>query len=487
MSKTDYSISKTSFLKFEQCHKAFFLYKKHPYLRDKVSTDKRLTFKRGHEVGFFARELFPGGTNVAALSKNSSEALVLTRELILAGTQVIYEATFVYEGVLIMIDILCFEEEKYTAYEVKSSLKISETYLKDACLQYYVIKHILPNLEDLFLVTLHPDYILESPLDVRNLFRKRSVKSKAEENFTYFEHQIKEAHEVVEKNAIPNIAIGKQCFKPYVCDFFGTCWKDTSHENSVFNLPFIDRGQLFEWHNNGLRFIEQISDDMIVKDQWIKIKNSFVAGKAIVNTDKIRQFMANIRKPAIAMDMEIWSPAIPQLPGARCFEQVPFLVCFFDGAVHTSFFTDHRPDGREEFARQLILLSSAYESILVYDKTMEVSAINVLIQKFPHYKTELEALKNKLADIFDIFLNLHYYHPDFKSNFSLKTVSSVLLKDVNYSKITSGLEAMNFFEQYLLNDNELERDLLRKDLTDYCNTDCTATFELAGFLARLGE
>jgi len=50
-----YAISKTSFLKFEQCQKAFFLYKNHPYLRDKFSVDKQLTFKRGHDVGYFAQ------------------------------------------------------------------------------------------------------------------------------------------------------------------------------------------------------------------------------------------------------------------------------------------------------------------------------------------------------------------------------------------------------------------------------------------------
>src|SRR5690348_16217020 len=64
MNKPGYSISKTSFLKLEQCQKAFFLYKNHPYLRDKVSAEKQLTFKRGHDVGFFAQQLFPGGTDV---------------------------------------------------------------------------------------------------------------------------------------------------------------------------------------------------------------------------------------------------------------------------------------------------------------------------------------------------------------------------------------------------------------------------------------
>jgi len=109
MSDKIYSISKTSFLKFEQCQKAFFLYKNFPYLKDKVSIDKQLTFKRGHDVGYLAQQLFPGGIDVSTLIKSSSEGIAVTKDLIEKKTAVIYEATFVHQGVLIMVDILCFK------------------------------------------------------------------------------------------------------------------------------------------------------------------------------------------------------------------------------------------------------------------------------------------------------------------------------------------------------------------------------------------
>ena len=172
-------ISKTAYLKFEQCQKAFFFYKRHPYLRDKISVDKQLTFNRGHQVGDLAQTLFPGGTDVSKQTKNSAEALAVTKTLIENKTAVIYEATFSFNSALIMIDILCLENEKYYAYEVKSSFKISEIYLKDACLQYYVLKNCLPNLEDLFLVTLNQEYVFENEINPKQLFKKRSVKSES--------------------------------------------------------------------------------------------------------------------------------------------------------------------------------------------------------------------------------------------------------------------------------------------------------------------
>lgn len=487
MSSSGYSISKTSFLKFEQCHKAFFLYKNHPYLRDKVSIDKQLTFKRGHDVGFFAQQLFPGGIDVSKEVKGSAAGAELTTTLIENKTEVIYEATFIFKGVLIMVDILTFVDGTYTAYEVKSSMKISETYLKDAYLQYYVLKNSLPAFEDLFLVTLNPDYILENEVEPKKLFRKRSVKLKAEENFAYFDHQIKVAHHLLDENLIPNIPIGKHCFRPYQCDYFGTCWKGTIHENSIFNLPFIDKTLLFEWYNSGIRNIQEVSDDMVEKAVALKIKNAFISNETIIDKPKITQFLSRLKQPMAAMDMEIWSSAIPQLQGTKPFEQVPFLVCFYDGFNSSHFFAAHVNDERKLFANELIQLSENYASIVVYDRTMELGVIDNLIKRFPELEEALQRLKSKLIDVFDIFLDLAYYNPAFKSNFSLKVVSSILLKDVEYSKISSGLEAMNYFEQFRLADTDENKELFRKALIDYCDTDSTATLKLVEFLKTLHE
>ncbi len=487
MSTTPYSISKTSFLKFEQCHKAFFLYKNHPYLRDKISVDKQLTFKRGHDVGFFAQQLFPGGTDVAKETKSAAEALELTARLVQSQAAVIYEATFVHNGVLIMVDILQLNNNKYTAYEVKSSLRVSETYIKDACLQYYVLKNTLPGFDDLYLVTLNPDYVLQGGVEPKQLFKRRSVQQKAEANLHFFEHRVKNARLILEQNAIPNIAIGRQCFRPYQCDYFGTCWKEASTEKSIFNLPLIDKDKLFEWYNGGLKNIEQLSDDLLEKDQLIRIKNAFVNNEPIIDRKNIKAFLSKIQQPAAAMDMEIWSAAIPQLQGTRPFEQVPFLVCFYNGAKSAHFFTAHAQDDRRLFAEKFIELARPYASLLVYDKTMEVNVMDSLVKQYPELKPDMETIKAKLVDVFDVFLGLYYYHPDFKSNFSLKIASQYLLHEISYSKITSGLEAMNYFEQLRASSDAPEKDKLVNDLVEYCQTDARATFKLAEFLARLVE
>lgn len=487
MNNAEYLLSKTSFIKFEQCPKAFYLYKKHPYLRDKLSVDKQLTFKRGHDVGFFAQQLFPGGTDVSLKTKNYKQAAALTAELIEGGAPVIYEATFIHNGALVMADILENNNGVYTAYEVKSSLKISEVYIRDACLQYYVIKNCLPALNDLFLVTLNGDYVLHDEPEPKKMFKRRSMRERAEKNFAYFESQLSRAREVIEMNAVPNIGIGPHCYKPYQCDFYGTCWKDVITPDSLFNIPLVDRAKLFELYEAGARKIEDVPNETLGKQHLVSIKEALQKNEPVADTDSIQRFVASLSAPLMAMDMEIWNPAIPQIKGTGPFEQIPFLACFYDGQEFEHVFVSHNGDERYEFTQQLLAISQQAATVLVYDKTMEVAAIHKLMELFPQHGPELEELKNKLRDVFEIFLTAAYYDPGLKNNFSLKGVSNALLGCGTLSEISSGLEAMNLFDRYRLEPDAEQKLILKQKLTEYCNYDCLYTYELVSFLRKKTE
>ena len=472
-------------MKFEQCAKAFFLYKNFPFLKDKVPVDRQLTFRRGHDVGELAQGLFPGGTDVSKITKNSAEAVAKTKELVQIKCAVIYEAAFIFRGVLIMVDILCLEGNTYTAYEVKSSLKVSEIYLKDAYLQYFVLKNCLPGFDDLFLVTLDANYVLDQILDLRKLFKRRSVKEKAESNLQYFEHRIREAEDLLEKNSIPDLSIGLQCFKPYTCDFFGNCWKDQNLSNGIFNLPFTHKHELFEWYNQGIRKLEDLSDYKISKPHIRQIKNALLSKQPLIQHDFIKHFLNKIHTPFAAMDMEVWNPAIPQINNSKPFEQIPFLIGFYDGSTSLSLFSEHKTDEREDLARKFIEVSKQYASIVVYDKTLEVTILNNLAERFPELKEALEIAKHKILDLFDLILHHHYYHPGFGNNISLKSVSAQVLPEHNYGQIQSGLEAMSVFDTYRAEDNPIHKEMLKQQLSDYCLNDCMAVFELVGFFKSL--
>lgn len=261
-------ISKSAFIKAEQCLKHFYLYRNHPYLRDTLSKEKQLIFKRGTDVGILAQQMFPGGTDVTAGEKRDQQVFAQrTRELIGAGASTIYEATFIYNDLLVMVDILHRENGAWTAYEVKSSLKITDTYVKDACFQYYVIRNCLPDLAQFNLLTLDARYVMEGALDITRLFKSTSVWKDAVRNEPYFRHKTDVARLALEQNKIPDIPVGTHCFQPYECDFLGTCWKHSGDPNSVMSLGKLTKQAMFDLYDKDIRRIDQIDISTIPHEE----------------------------------------------------------------------------------------------------------------------------------------------------------------------------------------------------------------------------
>jgi hypothetical protein len=470
-------ISKTAFLKFEQCRKAFFLYRNHYYLRDKPNVDKQLTFKRGHDIGALAQELFPGGINVIANDANKDRAIEYTKELIEKRTSVIYEATVEFNGVMVMVDILVLTDEGYFAYEVKSSVKISEIYVKDACLQYYVVKNCLSQLKDFFIVTINDAYVFDGVLKVKELFKRRSIMKDALRNYGYIRARLQEANEVLEQNVIPNIDIGKHCFTPYDCDFFGTCWKDKIGEESIFGLGKVSKDLMFEWQQQGIKNIGEIT---VTNDMPKQLRIQIEASKnkqAYFDNAGIKNILSRIRAPYAAMDMEIWGQAVPEIIGTKPFQKIPFLYTLVSSQGEYAFFFDHQPDDRRNFALSLIEQTKPFESLLVYDKSLENLVIKELAELFPGLSVELKNVAAKMLDVSDIIHNQFYFHYDFKGNYSLKAVSAAILNEDLFKgeQVSSGLEAMNLFVTYRLHDNIIEKQKMKDDLIDYCLADSRAT------------
>jgi hypothetical protein len=89
-------LSKTLFLKGLQCHKALYLFKFHPELRDEISESQEAIFQSGTQLGILAQGLFPGGREIPYEGLSKESQLQLTEEKIAEGIRTLYEATFHY-------------------------------------------------------------------------------------------------------------------------------------------------------------------------------------------------------------------------------------------------------------------------------------------------------------------------------------------------------------------------------------------------------
>lgn len=484
-------LSKTSFLKSVQCQKSFFLYKKYYHLRDPLPPEKQAVFNRGHEVGKLAQQLFPGGIDASPTHVfKFAESVVRTKELIAAGQSVIYEAAFVFDDTLVAIDILVKRDEKWYAYEVKSSLKISQAYVMDAALQYYVIKGCLPALEDISLVTFNEEYRLANELEIEKLFKITSVKQDAEKNSDFIKHHIQAARMTYYANELPQINIGAHCFSPYACDFTGTCWKNTQKDN-VFEFSGISKKQAEEWMNKGFLHLGEIPDSEL-SGNLLKTIGAFKTGKEIIEKEKLWAFLSKIKYPLAFMDMEFYTPAIPKYNGKKPFELTPFLFSWKYKKVPDTEASDeyffHDEDGSPEipFIEHFLELAGKVNSIIVFDTGQEKMALNGIVKHHPQYKARVEQVKKKLVDLADVFTKLWYYHPLQKGSTSLKRVQQSIFGKDNYAdnEVNSGLLASYGYGDYLTEPDPFKKLEKKEKLVAYCQTDTQSLFEIYRYLKK---
>ncbi len=218
-------LSKSTFIKGSQCEKALYLYKKHPYLRDPLPPSRRAVLNRGTDVGIFAQQCFPNGVNMAPahFSKVDAQAEKTSKNLSDTSIQTMYEATFIADDTLIMVDILTRDNDGWKAIEVKSSLALSETYYKDAALQYFVLKKSGVKITDFQLMYVNKDYVRNGKIELEKLFICESVMAFCESQYQSIEQKVKQFKEMLQKEKSPQIEVGEQCENPYHCDFFGHC------------------------------------------------------------------------------------------------------------------------------------------------------------------------------------------------------------------------------------------------------------------------
>lgn len=104
-----------------------------PDLRTEPSDSHQLIFEKGTDVGLLARGLFPGGKDATPTDYlHFDEAFQMTAEWVAGGEPVIYEAAFVYNGVMAALDILVKKRGRWYGYEVKSSTELKDYQVLDA-------------------------------------------------------------------------------------------------------------------------------------------------------------------------------------------------------------------------------------------------------------------------------------------------------------------------------------------------------------------
>lgn len=356
--------------------------KKHPYLRDKLSIEQRAKFQRGTDVGVLAHEVFPDGIDMSPTSPSQFPKKVKETwdNLSNPGVKVMYEAVFQFNDTLIMLDMLVRDGDQWLAVEVKSSMRLSDTYYNDAALQYYVLHGCGVPLSDFRLMYLNGDYTKNGPIDVNQLFKMESVMEYVVEKEAFVAQNVERLKAVVALPHAPVVEIGEQCDNPYPCDFYGHCWKHVCEPN----FYTIDYKTLYS--------------------------------------------LAPQPKPkSVAyLNLLLYRPAVPELEGTRPYEEM--ILAFALQGEHESescfvwdCFDDH--SRWKEAIDLLIEKLSHYELIVCFTPQ------NLSTTLLRHEIIQNQTVGYKIFNLFEVLQQSNFYHSAIKRGLTLQRLETALFSD----------------------------------------------------------
>ena len=483
------NLSKSLYTKGIQCPKALWLKKYKPSVLTPPDESSQAIFDTGNIVGDFACQLFPNGKEVP-YSKNYDEMIATTKQWLDDGVSNIYEATFNYGGILVMVDVLHVSDDGVNIYEVKSSTELKDIYLHDVSIQYYVLKNLGFNIQSANVVHIDKEYVRQDELDLNGLFKIVNVTSEVEELQANIPSVLQEFRDVLQdRDNEPNIDIGKHCHKPYECDAKEYCWRVQRDipEYSIFNIFNLGSKKQVELYEQGIVHIDDVPDDFVMTQNQADAVSAFKAKTTYIDKESTAPFLQNITYPVYHLDFETYQQAIPLYKDIKPYEQIPFQYSLHieneDGSLeHKEYLADDGVDSRRELALKPCEDIPSDVTTLAYNMSFEKGVIKRLASSFDDLSEHLLRINENMQDLMVPFQKKWYVTPTMQGSYSIKYVLPALVPEFEkaYKEldgVQNGSQAMNAFANMSKLGVE-EKQQMRTALLEYCKLDTLAMVEI---------
>lgn len=473
-------LTKSHFVFGKRCHKALYLDIHSSHLRPAKTSLEHKTMSAGKEAGLAAQKVFPNGVLIKSL--DPTQAIQETKQAIEDGALTLFEAAFLYDDVLVRVDILSRKtvDSPWDFYEVKATTyndctkEQKDEYRSDIAIQIWVLQNLGIPLRRISLM--HLNRACRYP-NLGILFEYQDYSLEITEELSEVKLHLLGLRDVLSRQNEPQTCIGSHCDKPRACPFKGYCKRDIP-KLSIFNIP----RNLKKWGQFEVGVIS--TDDLKISDLSSEIQKRalqcYQDNRPFFDKKTVSELINLWEFPLAYLDFEAIDYAIPRYSGARPYQHIPFqFSCHIQGAAeadmeHVEFLWSTPDDPRPEFIRELISKVPSKGSIVVYYAPYESIRLKELVEDFPEYSEQLNNIRDRLVDLM-VVIQKGVYYPEFMGSFSIKKVAPAILGETaSYAKleIGDGVEAMLAFEKIIaLSIDSEDRQALTDSLRKYCEQD----------------
>lgn len=481
-------LSKSKYCRLWQCEKMLWLDANHPELRaEDAALEERMTV--GNTVGDLAMGLFGDYTEATVLKEDGRPDLPAmiekTAQCLEAGIENICEASFSYEGLYCAVDILRKQGGGYAIYEVKSASHPAEIYGVDIAYQKYVLEHCGISVTGTFLVCIDTAYVRGEELEIQKLFQVIDMADSVARETPLIPDRLALAERTLASGTEPTRDLGEHCKDPYACAYWDYCARHLP-KPSVFDLYRLPDKKKFAYYRSGLADYGDLCRSAKLNEKQLR-QVQFALSDCPPHIDKkqIRSFLSTLSYPLYFLDFETMQLAVPQYPGTKPYQQIPFQYSLHyieaPGAQlkHREFLGQSGTDPRRAIAESLCRDIPENVCVTAYNKSFECGRIQELADSFPDLSEHLLNIKDHVQDLLIPFQSGWYYNRAMGGSFSIKSVLPALypndpeLDYHNLEGVHNGGEAMNIFPR-IQNMPPEEQQIARQNLLAYCQLDTYA-------------
>ena len=473
------TISKSKYMAGLQCQRLLWLSVNQPEAIPAVDEGTQFIFDQGHEVGNFAKMLFPEGIEVP----HDSDFVNKTHELI-DQRKTIFEASLSYNKAFAKPDILKpVGKEEWDIIEVKSSTQVKDENIDDIAFQRYVVEGNGLRIRRCEEIVINNEYVRDGEIDPAKLLKQEDVTERISERLPLVEDKVKEMHRVLSLQKPPDVSIGPRCSSPHGCPIMEECWAFLPEHNVTELYSFK---QKFDLIGKGIKRIADLPAGVKLSDKQKIQKEAIRKDKPIVNKKQIKDFLNGLEYPVYCLDFETLGVAIPPFDGTRPYQKIPFQFSLHvikkpRGEVE---FHEFLADGRETFASDLVKALKVIGrkgTVLAYNMSFEKQVLQVLGSLSPKDAGWLRSIADRMQDLIVPFRDFSYYHPAQHGSCSLKFVLPCFSKGRGYDSMEireGGTASIRYYMTHFKECSKEEKKKARKDLLEYCKLDTEGMVEI---------